>query len=509
MLQEGEISADLYTFHEAVSQLQLQEDEVLDTHKSVLEASQRWHEMDCRLLADTRDVDYDQDGRPFPLSTVAQHTSPLHLSPSSTKSQNLPEMRKLASNARANPVIRAKSQARIPSSYVQSGRALRSQSQSRISDPVKAPFKQQSRYSIGRSETCTIRSPWVNSSSTITSPNSAIPLKSSNTVQRNSSPSRTDSSHMRSRVQYGSKNSNQQSTNQLASPGQRGRSIQRSKSQAVLASSSGYHLSPRRTPLSPLATNSRVSSIVAKYNNSGSPHSRSSSPIVPSGHMPPVKRASATQAAPLRKCVSQVGLHRTAQPLQIPHSPQNSPPLKRAKSQMGLSLVDGSGDDIPVSLKMLDDDTSLPSWYHRRQVKAPDRSDSTPSLTPSDDSMSIPFEKKVPPPPPGPVHQYPLRRSSTENGIQLFRPLKRSFPPERLRFLQDGNPQGGNSHEDSTGNLRSHKMHGKSQISDTAEPTLQGAISTRCKELALSILLNTTVYLILPFLYSLLVLYIT
>ncbi|XP_034235993.1 kinesin-like protein KIF2A isoform X2 [Thrips palmi] len=60
-LNEGEISADLYTFHEAVSQLQLQEDEVLDTHKSVLEASQRWHEMDCRLLADTRDVDYDQD----------------------------------------------------------------------------------------------------------------------------------------------------------------------------------------------------------------------------------------------------------------------------------------------------------------------------------------------------------------------------------------------------------------------------------------------------------------
>ncbi|KAE8746331.1 hypothetical protein FOCC_FOCC007003 [Frankliniella occidentalis] len=60
-LNEGELSADLYNFHEAVSQLQMMEDEVLDTHKSVLEASQRWHEMDCRLLADTRDVDYDQD----------------------------------------------------------------------------------------------------------------------------------------------------------------------------------------------------------------------------------------------------------------------------------------------------------------------------------------------------------------------------------------------------------------------------------------------------------------
>jgi hypothetical protein len=62
VLQEGEISADLFTFHEAVSQLQLLEEEVLDAHASLAEMGPLWTGHDHALLAMTNDVDYDQDG---------------------------------------------------------------------------------------------------------------------------------------------------------------------------------------------------------------------------------------------------------------------------------------------------------------------------------------------------------------------------------------------------------------------------------------------------------------
>lgn len=62
VLQEGEISADLFTFHEAVSQLQLLEEEVLDAHTSLAEMGPMWTGHDHALLAMTNDVDYDQDG---------------------------------------------------------------------------------------------------------------------------------------------------------------------------------------------------------------------------------------------------------------------------------------------------------------------------------------------------------------------------------------------------------------------------------------------------------------
>lgn len=52
----------MYNFHEAVSQLQEQEDEMLDKHKSLLEAGQKWLQKDKQLLAMTKNVDYDQDG---------------------------------------------------------------------------------------------------------------------------------------------------------------------------------------------------------------------------------------------------------------------------------------------------------------------------------------------------------------------------------------------------------------------------------------------------------------
>lgn len=56
------MSADLYNFHEAVSQLQDQEDEMLDKHKSLLESGQKWLQKDKQLLTMSKNVDYDQDG---------------------------------------------------------------------------------------------------------------------------------------------------------------------------------------------------------------------------------------------------------------------------------------------------------------------------------------------------------------------------------------------------------------------------------------------------------------
>lgn len=63
MFQEGELSADLYTFHEAVSHLQEMEEDVLDTHKLVLDQMPKWHQACATLLAMTNEVDYDVDGK--------------------------------------------------------------------------------------------------------------------------------------------------------------------------------------------------------------------------------------------------------------------------------------------------------------------------------------------------------------------------------------------------------------------------------------------------------------
>uniref|UniRef100_A0A1B6E0Y9 Kinesin-like protein n=1 Tax=Clastoptera arizonana TaxID=38151 RepID=A0A1B6E0Y9_9HEMI len=60
-LNEGEISAEMLTFHEAVTELQKQEDDLLDSHKAYLESNHSWSERHVKLLSATRDVDYDQD----------------------------------------------------------------------------------------------------------------------------------------------------------------------------------------------------------------------------------------------------------------------------------------------------------------------------------------------------------------------------------------------------------------------------------------------------------------
>ena len=61
--QEHELSADLITFHQAVSQLQIMEDELLECHARVTDESEKWLELDRRFLTHTAEVDYDQEGK--------------------------------------------------------------------------------------------------------------------------------------------------------------------------------------------------------------------------------------------------------------------------------------------------------------------------------------------------------------------------------------------------------------------------------------------------------------
>lgn len=60
-LNEHEISNDLYNFHEAVSQLNTLEEEMLDQFKTWRDNCLRWEAEETQLLASTCDVDYDLD----------------------------------------------------------------------------------------------------------------------------------------------------------------------------------------------------------------------------------------------------------------------------------------------------------------------------------------------------------------------------------------------------------------------------------------------------------------
>lgn len=60
-LNEGDMSAEMYTFHEAIDELQRAEEEVLDNHKAISDYMQHALQRCNALMALTRDVDYDQD----------------------------------------------------------------------------------------------------------------------------------------------------------------------------------------------------------------------------------------------------------------------------------------------------------------------------------------------------------------------------------------------------------------------------------------------------------------
>ena len=62
-LNDGECSADWYNFQESLAQLQVLEEEVVDSHKKLLDSLENWVQQDATLLSMTNEVDYDQDGK--------------------------------------------------------------------------------------------------------------------------------------------------------------------------------------------------------------------------------------------------------------------------------------------------------------------------------------------------------------------------------------------------------------------------------------------------------------
>ena len=62
-LNDGECSADWYNFQESLAQLQVLEEEVVDSHRKLLDNLDGWVRQDSALLEMTNDVDYDQDGK--------------------------------------------------------------------------------------------------------------------------------------------------------------------------------------------------------------------------------------------------------------------------------------------------------------------------------------------------------------------------------------------------------------------------------------------------------------
>lgn len=62
-MNEGELSADWYNFQEVISHLQGLEDDLVESHRNVIDSMQKWYQEDSSLLAMTNEVDYDQDGK--------------------------------------------------------------------------------------------------------------------------------------------------------------------------------------------------------------------------------------------------------------------------------------------------------------------------------------------------------------------------------------------------------------------------------------------------------------
>lgn len=67
---EEEVSPQLFTFHEAVSQMVEMEEQVLEDHRAVFQESIRWLEEEKSLLEMTEEVDYDADSYATQLEAI-------------------------------------------------------------------------------------------------------------------------------------------------------------------------------------------------------------------------------------------------------------------------------------------------------------------------------------------------------------------------------------------------------------------------------------------------------
>ncbi|VTJ84997.1 Hypothetical predicted protein [Marmota monax] len=69
---EEEVSPQLFTFHEAVSQMVEMEEQVVEDHRAVFQESIRWLEDEKALLEMTEEVDYDVDSYATQLEAILE-----------------------------------------------------------------------------------------------------------------------------------------------------------------------------------------------------------------------------------------------------------------------------------------------------------------------------------------------------------------------------------------------------------------------------------------------------
>ena len=64
------MTEELLTFHEVVNHMQEEEEEVLDSHHSLIEQQHKWLDADKRLLRQAEHVDYDVESYAQQLETL-------------------------------------------------------------------------------------------------------------------------------------------------------------------------------------------------------------------------------------------------------------------------------------------------------------------------------------------------------------------------------------------------------------------------------------------------------
>merc|ERR1712141_899728 len=60
-LNEAELSADWYSFQEAITRLQILEEELVESHRSTVDGMEQWTNDSLSLINITNEIDYDQD----------------------------------------------------------------------------------------------------------------------------------------------------------------------------------------------------------------------------------------------------------------------------------------------------------------------------------------------------------------------------------------------------------------------------------------------------------------
>ena len=68
--EEEELSAELYSFHEAAFRLQEMEEDVVESHRNLLERFPKWHQTIAKLIELPDQLDFDLEGLPSNITYI-------------------------------------------------------------------------------------------------------------------------------------------------------------------------------------------------------------------------------------------------------------------------------------------------------------------------------------------------------------------------------------------------------------------------------------------------------